>query len=191
MVSNKIIKKNRNDDVFGNVRMKEGDEGKVRGTGKQKGFCALISVDIRNAFNSARWKICWMEDLLSELEVKWSRSPKYLGVQLDRRLSFGEHLRIATAKAIRFGANLARLMLNIGGPREAKRRLVASVVYSKLLYMAPAWASTINSHAILKKLFSAQRGVALRVISAYRTVSTSTVPVLASVPPIDLLARER
>ena len=29
-----------------------------RGTGKRKGFCALMSIDIRNAFNTARWKNC-------------------------------------------------------------------------------------------------------------------------------------
>ena len=29
-----------------------------RGTGKRTGFCALISIDIHNAFNAARWKIC-------------------------------------------------------------------------------------------------------------------------------------
>ena len=29
-----------------------------RETGKCKGFCALRSIDIRNAFNTARWKIC-------------------------------------------------------------------------------------------------------------------------------------
>ena len=29
-----------------------------RGTGKRKGFCTLISIDIRNAFNTARWNIC-------------------------------------------------------------------------------------------------------------------------------------
>ena len=31
----------------------------------------------------------------------------------------------------------------------------------------------------------------MRIVSAYRTVSTSAVLVLASVPPIDLLAEER
>ena len=75
--------------------------------------------------------------VLGEHEVDWKTSIKYLGVQLDRRLSFGEHLKIAAAKAIQCGASLARLMPNIGGPREAKRRLVASVVQSKLLYAAP------------------------------------------------------
>ena len=29
-----------------------------RGTGKRKAFCALISIDISNAFNTARWNIC-------------------------------------------------------------------------------------------------------------------------------------
>ena len=29
-----------------------------KGTGKRKGFCALISSNIRNAFNTARWNIC-------------------------------------------------------------------------------------------------------------------------------------
>ena len=29
-----------------------------RVTGKRKGFCALINIDIRNAFNTARWNIC-------------------------------------------------------------------------------------------------------------------------------------
>ena len=272
-----------------------------KGTGKRKGFCALISIDIRNAFNTARWNICieammrkkvpsdyllrmiddylsdrwvicegdkwslkeemtcgipqrsrvgplvwnvmyddflrmdlpagtsiigfaedalvvcaadsvgilelrineilrrakhWFDSrglkmapekseallvtdrrsfqypriVLGEHEVEWKTSIKYLGVQLDRRLSFGEHLWIAADKAIQCGAALNRLMHNIGGPREAKRRLVASVVNSKLLYADPIWTSALNNHAILKKLFSAQRGVVMRIVSAYRTV---------------------
>ena len=61
--------------------------------------------------------------VFGEHEVEWKTSIKYLGVKLGRRLSFNEHLKIATAKAIQCGANLTRLMPNIGGPREAKRRL--------------------------------------------------------------------
>ena len=292
-----------------------------RGTGKRKGFCALISIDIRNAFNTARWSICmeaivrkkfpdyllrmiddylsdrwviyesnkwylkdemtfgtpqgsrvsplvwnhmyddflrmdlpaetslvgfaddalvvcaaddvrilelrineslwqakrWLDGrglkmapeeteallvtdrrsfqysriVLGEHEIEWKKSIKYLGVQLDRRLSFGDYLQIATAKAIQCGPALTRLMPNIGDPRKAKRRLVASVVNSKLLYADPVWTSALNNYAIQKKLFSAQRGVVLRIVSACRTVSTSAVLVLASVPPKDLLVEER
>ena len=35
------------------------DTNARRGTGKRKGFCALVSIDIRNAFNHARWKNCF------------------------------------------------------------------------------------------------------------------------------------
>ena len=77
------------------------------------------------------------EDHSGEDEIEWKKSIKYLDVQLDRRLSFGEHLQIATAKAMQCGAALTRLIPNIGGPREANRRLVACVVNSKLHYAAP------------------------------------------------------
>ena len=59
------------------------------------------------------------------------------------------------------------------------------------LKRAPVWTSAFNNHAIQKKLFSVQRGVVMRIVSAYRTVSTSAVLVLASFPPIDLLSEER
>ena len=68
---------------------------------------------------------------------------------------------------------------------------MASVVHSRLLYAAPVWAKALQNHAIQRRLFSAQRLVALRIFSAYRTASTSAALVLASVPPIDLLAEER
>ena len=75
--------------------------------------------------------------VLGEHEIEWKKSIKYLGVQLDQSLRFGEHLQIATAKAIQWGAALTRLMPNVGSPRETKRRLVASVVNSKLFHAAP------------------------------------------------------
>ena len=68
---------------------------------------------------------------------------------------------------------------------------MASVVHSRLLYAAPVWAKALQNHAIQRRLFLAQRLVALRIVSAYRTVSTSAVLVLVSVPPINLLAEER
>ena len=129
--------------------------------------------------------------VLGKHAIEWKKSIKYLGVQLDQRLSFGEHLQITTAKSIHCGAALTRLMPIIGGSREAKRRLVANVVNSKLLYAAPVWTSALNNHAIQKKLFSAQRGVMLRIVSAYRTVSMSATLIMASASPIDLLAEGR
>ena len=71
----------------------------------------------------------YLKIVLKENEVAWSRRIRYIGVQLDRKLSFGEHIQIAMNKASRCGANLARLVPNIGDPREAQRKLVASMVH--------------------------------------------------------------
>lgn len=87
--------------------------------------------------------------------------------------------------------NLSRLMPNIGGPREKKRRLVATVGLAKQLDAAPAWADALKTRSILDKLLSLQTGSSRRVISAYRTVSDCAALVLASTPPTDLLAKER
>ena len=82
-------------------------------------------------------------------------------------------------------------MPNIGELKGAKRSLVASVVHSKLLSAAPVWTSALSNHAIKKKLFSAQRGAGLKIVSAYRTMSKSVVLILAIVSTIDLLAKEK
>ena len=47
-----------------------------RGTGKRKGFCALISIDIRSPFNTARWNIC-IEAMMRK------RVPDYLLRMID------------------------------------------------------------------------------------------------------------
>ena len=51
-----------------------------RGTGKRKGFCALISIGIRNAFNTARWNIC-IEAIVRK------KVPDYLLRMIDDYLS--------------------------------------------------------------------------------------------------------
>jgi len=117
---------------------------------------------------------------------------RYLGVRLDTRLTFAAHVRTVAKKAITSATALSRLMPNIEGPGQWKRRLLASVVESQLLYAAPVWADTVLASArTVTLLVRAQRLIALRVIRAYRTVSDEAALVLAGMPPADLLALER
>uniref|UniRef100_A0A6V7LWW2 Reverse transcriptase domain-containing protein n=1 Tax=Bracon brevicornis TaxID=1563983 RepID=A0A6V7LWW2_9HYME len=43
---------------------------------------------------------------------------RYLGVMLDSRLSYTRHVEQVTEKASKVAQSLARLMPNIGGPRQ-------------------------------------------------------------------------
>ncbi|XP_060848094.1 uncharacterized protein LOC132927559 [Rhopalosiphum padi] len=117
---------------------------------------------------------------------------RYLGVELDTRLSFTKHVHQASLKACQSALAIGRLMPNIGGPSHSKRALLGSVTNSKMLYASPAWAvrgtKTAKNRLAMAR---AQRTVALRTIRAYCTVSAEASSILASMLPADLLATER
>ena len=82
-------------------------------------------------------------------------------------------------------------MRNVGGPREAKRRLLMNVPISVVMYGAPVWADLLRIVYRRAEIEKVQRRAALRCVSAYRTVSTDAVCVLVRSPPVELLAAER
>lgn len=117
---------------------------------------------------------------------------RYLGVELDTRLSFTAHVATAAKKAFEAARSIGRLMPNLGGPSQAKRKLLSSVVNSKLLYASPVWADGATRTAKNRNaMSSSQRPIALRTIRAYKTVSTDASLIIASMIPADLLATER
>jgi len=71
-------------------------------------------------------------------------------VILDKRLTFAAHVDAVAKKAARTTEALARLMPNIGGPSEWKRKLLSSVVDSQFLYAAPVWISRVAAVARTK-----------------------------------------
>ncbi|KAM8707458.1 hypothetical protein ACLKA7_011527 [Drosophila subpalustris] len=119
------------------------------------------------------------------------RSAKYLGLQLDCRLNYWAQIQHAAKKASRATASLARLMANIGGPTQSKRRLLLTITNTILLYGCEVWAEALEADSRRKVYASVQRTAALRIASAYRTVSEAAVLVISSCIPIDLLAFER
>lgn len=120
-------------------------------------------------------------------------SLKYLGVVLENRgTMYGAHWQKTADKAGRVLGALAGLMPNIGGPCEARRRLLTSVVQSVLLYGAPTWAPSLRyNRRATDALAAIQRRAAIRTVGAYRTVSLDAVATVAGLVPIDLLALER
>ncbi|XP_050450420.1 uncharacterized protein LOC126850972 [Cataglyphis hispanica] len=64
---------------------------------------------------------------------------KYLGIMLDGRFNFRPHFEYVEDKIGKVNRALGRLMPNLRGPNENKRRLYAQVVLSIFLYGAPVW----------------------------------------------------
>lgn len=125
------------------------------------------------------------------VEIRPSRSLKHLGVWLDTKLTFEEHIEKTVEKAEKTMTALTGLMPNVGGPRASKRRVLASVVHSQLLYAAPVWHKAIKKKHLCRKLERVQKVAGIRVAGAYRTVSTEAIGVIAEIPPIEMLVHER
>jgi hypothetical protein len=128
---------------------------------------------------------------IGDTEVTTRRETVYLGLKLDTKLLFTPHLLYNTSKAALKMAQLSRLMANTSGPKASKRKVLMSVVTSILLYGSEIWAVAMEKDCHRKRVLSVQRRGALRISSAYRTVSGPAVLVIAGVIPIDLHAMER
>ncbi|KAL6417489.1 hypothetical protein ACFW04_012695 [Cataglyphis niger] len=117
---------------------------------------------------------------------------KYLGIMLDGRLNFRPHFEYVENKIAKVNRALGRLMPNLRGPNESKRKLYAQVVLSILLYGAPIWNEAFmaskSSQIIINRVL---RTLAIRVVSGYRTISLDAALLLARIPPVYLLANAR
>lgn len=126
---------------------------------------------------------------LESTRVTTKRCAKYLGVWLNKAGNFTDHAREQAARANKKTGLLTGLLANVGGPLPARRKIICGAVTSVLLYGAPLWAGRmLPSH--IAPMESAQRSLALRIASAYRTVSKEAALVIAGTPPIRLMAEK-
>uniref|UniRef100_A0A2M4CS98 Putative retrovirus-related pol polyprotein from type-1 retrotransposable element n=1 Tax=Anopheles darlingi TaxID=43151 RepID=A0A2M4CS98_ANODA len=124
-------------------------------------------------------------------DIASRRQLKYLGVMLDDRLNFNSHVDFVCEKAARTINALSRILPNSYGPRSSIRRLYANVSTSILRYGGSVWSAVLESHAgNLIKLNRTYRLMTMRVISAYRTISSEAACVIASMMPIGIILAE-
>lgn len=115
---------------------------------------------------------------------------RYLGVLLDHRLNFRDHLSAAGDKALRVSTAVARLMPNVRGPKHAARTLLASVSTSVMMYGSPIWYDATRFKSYTKTMIAAHRLGSLRICCAFRTVSEAASNVISGRAPVDLHAKK-
>ncbi|GBP94342.1 hypothetical protein EVAR_65488_1 [Eumeta japonica] len=141
----------------------------TRWKGGAKKYCLVAALDIRNAFNSANWD-CIMQ-ALDEKNV-----PAYL-----RRLV----VSYFTDRVLKYDTkNGPKNDVTGGVPRSSV--LVTSV----LTYGISIWADALEKQDSWRKAGPIYRMSALRVASAFRTVSEEAVCVISGTLPLRVLAKE-
>ncbi|GBP70071.1 Retrovirus-related Pol polyprotein from type-1 retrotransposable element R1 [Eumeta japonica] len=149
---------------------------------KQKTEAVLIT---------SRKKIETITLKVGDQEITSQPHIRYLGVKLDARLNFKQQVEHVCTKASAVRASLARLMPNVGGPKQSRRLLLSSVVTSVLTYGISIWADALETQDSWRKAGPIYRMSALRVASAFRTVSEEAVCVISGTLPLRVLAKER
>ena len=102
--------------------------------------------------------------MVKNSSIKWSSQIKYLGIIVDRKLSFSKHTNLTLSKA-KFVKHSLHSLLNSRSPLNLNLKLHIYKTYIRpiILYAAPAWTSSLNDSS-WKKL-EAFQAVTLRSIS--------------------------
>ena len=111
---------------------------------------------------------------VKDRKITTAETLKYLGVILDARRLFKEHLLRARLTAFKVARVLAGIMPNIG-------RVEQSTIWTDALSSNGSYGTTAQRTC---------RTARLRVDNAYCTVSDIALSVIAEMPPIDLVAAE-
>ena len=113
-------------------------------------------------------------------------TPTYLGVKLDRSLTFRHHLE-ALRKKLSTRVTLLRRLAGSGWGAGAKtlRTAALSLVYSTAEYCAPVWCRSAHT-----RLIDSVLNDALRIVTGcLRPTPTDYLPILAGIQPAELRRR--
>ena len=121
-----------------------------------------------------------------------SRHTKYLGVHLDEKLGFREHVEITRTKS-------ETVMMKLAGIGQRRFYLPLNILHlyhntilsSVVDYGAGIWAHWVLDKRIKRQLRSTQRRILLRFVGAFGTTSTMALLVVLGVWPLDLQIRFR
>ena len=116
---------------------------------------------------------------------------RYLGVILDRKLLWTEHVTCRINEAKKYSSRLLSAARMTWGLKPfALRKLYKSVIESTILYAAPVWIGALRKKNIQNMLQSAQRCSTLSISKSFRTAQNHVITALSGVLPIGLRAIE-
>lgn len=128
---------------------------------------------------------------MGETDIKMTQEIKLLGIIIDSKLTFNSHVAAVCRKAIGIHKQLCRAAkVSWGLHPEVIRTIYMACVEPIVLYAASVWAPAVEKIGVRRHLATVQRGIALKMCKAYRTVSLNSALLLAGILPLDLRVRE-
>ncbi|CAK1541875.1 unnamed protein product [Leptosia nina] len=128
---------------------------------------------------------------INNINLRPSDSIKYLGVIIDRKLTFKKHINHITQKAQNIFNKLCNFIRPTWGIHTENIKIIYHmVIVPTITYAAGVWGKAANTKTNKNKLLSIQRRFAIKAIRGFRTISTNAALALAEFLPLDIKINE-
>jgi len=135
---------------------------------------------------------------ISEVNIYLNSKPlqqvkniRYLGITIDNKLSFREHVISTTNKCTTLIHTLAKpAKLNWELKQEALNTIYEGAILPIMLYGAPVWVRAMEKNCNRTLYSRVQRLMNIKIDKAYRTTSNDALCILTGNAPIELKTEE-
>jgi hypothetical protein len=132
-----------------------------------------------------------LDIFLNNRPITQVHNVKYLGIILDSKLSFKDHINYMTekcSKLIYVLSKSAKLKWGLG--HTALKTIYTGAILPLLQYGVPVWIHAVNNASYRTKLIRVQRQINIRIAKAYRTVSNEALCMIMGLTPIYIRLKE-
>jgi len=110
---------------------------------------------------------------------------KYLGIVIDNKFKFSEHISYAAERSSKFIHSLSKsAKLTWGLHHEALQTIYKGAILPLLLYGTPVWAEDMRFEYNRLKYIRVQRLMNIKIANAFRTTSSEALCILDGTTPI-------
>lgn len=130
--------------------------------------------------------------IIGDTLIPGTDSLKYLGVIIDKKLCWNDHISYINKKADKYIPILTSICHNLFGYSNKARLIMVNATIAALYnYCSTLFFHRLSVKSSIKKAQQIQRRAAIICSRLYRTVSHDAALVIARIPPIDLSVEKR
>lgn len=129
--------------------------------------------------------------IINNTELHYVDEIKVLGIIVDKNLKFIKHVKYIIDKSLKIYNKLSKFVRPTWGAQPENIRIIYKhVIVPIITYAAGIWGSATKYELVKNQLRSLQRGFAIKIIRAFKTVSATASIALAGLTPLHLKVDE-
>lgn len=119
--------------------------------------------------------------------IEQTNKMKYLGILIDERFKFNQHIEYITEKCIKLIHALAKsAKINWGLNSDVTKIIYKGAILPLISYGIPVWIESLNTKYNIMKIKRVQRLINIKIARAFRTTSHEALCILTGLTPINI-----